>query len=132
MSLSDPIADMLTRIRNALVARHETVNIRASKVCAGIASVLKEEGYLNDYALVDDGSQGLLRVFLKYGPMGEDVITDIQRFSRPGRRAYSSVADLPKPLNGMGICVVTTSKGILSDRQCREQNVGGEVLCTVC
>ena len=131
MSLSDPIADMLTRIRNALRARHETVNVRASNVCAGLAEVLKAEGYVNDYDRIDDGKQGLLRVHLKYGPMGENVITSIDRCSRPGLRVYSSVKDLPRPLNGMGISVVSTSRGIMSDRQCRLENVGGEVLCTV-
>ena len=132
MSLSDPIADMLTRIRNSLRARHETVNIRASNICEGIARVLKDEGYLVDYQRIDDTKQGLLRVYLKYGRMGEDVVTDIQRVSRPGRKVYRSAKDLPRPLNGMGIAVVSTSSGVMSDRQCRQENVGGEVLCTVC
>ena len=131
MSLSDPIADMLTRIRNALTARHETVNIRASNICEGIARVLKQEGYINDYQRIEDSKQGLLRIYLKYGPMGEDVITQIKRCSRPGRRLYNTVKDLPRPLNGLGICIVSTSRGILSGRRCRERNVGGEVLCTV-
>lgn len=131
MSLSDPIADMLTRIRNSLRTRHETVNIRASNICEGIARVLKAEGYVNDYQRIEDTKQGLLRVYLKYGPMGEDVVTDITRCSRPGRRVYSSAADLPRPLNGMGICIVSTSKGVMSGRQCRQENVGGELLCTV-
>ena len=132
MSLSDPVADMLTRIRNALHARRETVNIRASKLCEGVARVLRDEGYIEDYTRIEDGKQDLLRVYLKYGPLGEDVVTEIHRFSRPGRRAYSGVKELPRPLNGLGICVVSTSRGILSDRQCRQQKVGGEVLCTVC
>ena len=132
MSLSDPIADMLTRIRNALRARLETVNVRASNVCEGIAQVLKNEGYIEDYRRIEDSKQGLIRVYLKYGPMGEDVVTEIKRWSRPSRRVYNGVEELPSPLNGMGISVVSTSKGILSDRQCREQNVGGEVLCIVC
>lgn len=131
MSLSDPIADMLTRIRNALRARHETVNIRASNVCEGIAKVLKEAGYINDYKRIEDGKQGLLRVYLKYGPMGEDVVTEIKRISKPGRRVHNSVKELPRPLNGLGIAVVSTSKGVLSDSACRRENVGGEVLCTV-
>ena len=131
MSLSDPIADMLTRIRNALHARHETVNIRASNICEGIAKVLTDEGYLNDYKRIDDGKQGLLRVYLKYGPMGENVVTEVKRISRPGRRVYNSAKELPRPLNGLGICVVSTSRGVLSDRVCRQENVGGEVLCTV-
>lgn len=132
MSLSDPIADMLTRIRNALRARHETVNIRASNICQGLAQVMKDEGYISDFKRVEDDKQGLLRVYLKYGPMGEDVVTDIHRVSKPGLRVYNSVKDLPRPLNGLGICVVSTSKGVMSDRRCREENVGGEVLCTIC
>jgi small subunit ribosomal protein S8 len=132
MSLSDPIADMLTRVRNAIRARHHTVNVRASNICEGIARVLKDEGYIEDYQRIDDAKQGLLRVYLKYGPLGEEIVRDIQRFSKPGRRAYLGASELPRPLNGLGICVVSTSKGILSGRRCREENVGGEVLCTVC
>lgn len=133
MSLSDPIADMLTRIRNGLRARHTVVNVRASGVCEGIAKVLKEEGYIQDYKRVEDQThQGFLRVYLKYGPVGEEVITEIRRVSTPGRRVYEGVEDIPRPLGGMGVAIVSTSKGILSDRQCRELSVGGEVLCTVC
>ena len=132
MSLSDPIADMLTRIRNALRSRHEIVNVRASNVCDGICRVLKEEGYINEYKRIEDGKQGLLRVYLKYGSRGEDVVTEIKRVSKPGLRSYGGVADIPRPLNGLGISIVSTSKGVLSDRQCREQKVGGEILCTVC
>jgi small subunit ribosomal protein S8 len=131
MSLTDPIADMLTRIRNAARVRQEAVNIRASRICEGICRVLKEEGYIIDYKRVDDTKQGVLRVYLKYGPTGEDVISEIKRVSTPGRRVYMSVDDIPRPLGGMGISVVTTSKGVLSDRQCRELKVGGEVLCVV-
>ena len=132
MSLSDPIADMLTRIRNALSARHQAVNVKASKICQGICEVLKKEGYVEDYKRIDDDKQGVLRVYLKYGPMGQDVITEITRVSKPGRRVYSSVSELPRPLGGLGIAIVSTSKGVLSDCQCREQKVSGEVLCTVC
>jgi len=132
MSLTDPIADMLTRIRNGLRARHEAVNVRASNICQGVCRVLKEEGYIRDYKRIDDGKQGLLRVYLKYGPEGEDVIQEIRRASRPGRRVYRGAKDLPRPLNGMGIAIVSTSRGVLSDRRCRMENVGGEVLCTVC
>ena len=132
MSLSDPIADMLTRIRNALRSRHETVNIRASKVCEGIARVLKTEGYINDYAKIEDTTkQGLLRVYLKYGPRGEDIVNEIKRWSKPSRRMYRGVGALPRPMNGLGISIVTTSKGVLSDRECRQKNISGEVLCTV-
>jgi small subunit ribosomal protein S8 len=131
MSLSDPIADMLTRIRNAYRARRETVNIRASKICEGISQVLKAEGYISDYDRIDDGNQGILRVQLKYGPRGELVLVEIKRISTPGRRVYSGMDDLPRPLNGMGISIISTSMGVMSDRQCRQENVGGEVLCTV-
>jgi len=132
MSMSDPIADMLTRIRNALAAGHETVNVRASKICEGICKVLKDEGYITDYKRIDDARQGQLRIYLKYGPQGEDVITEIQRVSRPSRRVYKPATEVPRPRDGLGIAIVSTSQGILSDRQCREKNVGGEVLCTVC
>jgi len=131
MSLSDPIADMLTRVRNAVRARHEVVNIRASKTCEGICRVLKEEGYIDDYKRIEDDKQGLLRVYLKYGRQGEDVIVDLRRVSKPGRRVYRGVSDLPRPLAGMGVAIVSTSRGVFSDRRCRQENVGGEVLCTV-
>jgi small subunit ribosomal protein S8 len=131
MSLSDPIADMLTRLRNALRSRHKTVNVRASKVCSGACQVLKDEGYIEDFTRIEDGKQGLLRVYLKYGPMGQDVVTELRRVSRPGRRVYRGVDDLPKPINGLGIAVVSTSQGVLSDRQCRQKNIGGEVLCEI-
>lgn len=131
MSLSDPIADMLTRIRNGLHARHEAVNVRASKICEGICRVLKEEGYVLDYKRIEDDKQGLLRVYLKYGPLGEDVLTEVKRVSKPGRRVYSGADDLPRPMEGLGIAVVSTSKGVLSDRQCRQDKVGGEILCIV-
>lgn len=131
MSLSDPIADMLTRIRNAGRAGKKQVNIRASKVCEGICSVLKGEGYIEDYKRIEDTKQGILRVYLKYGPRGEKVLGDIQRVSRPGRRVYRPATELPRPLNGLGVSIVSTSHGVLSDRQARQANVGGEVLCTV-
>jgi len=131
MSLSDPIADMLTRIRNAVRVGMPEVNIRASKVCEGIAKVLKEEGYVKDYDRIDDGKQGLLRVMLKYDPQGNPVITEITRTSKPGRRIYMGVKDLPHVLGGYGIAVMSTSKGVMSDKICRQSNIGGEILCTV-
>ena len=131
MSLQDPIADMLTGIRNALRARHETVTVPASGVCEGILSVLKLEGYILDYKRIEDQKQGLLRVYLKYGPTGEDVVNELTRVSKPGRRVYRGVTELPRPMNGMGISVISTSKGVLSDRLCREINIGGEIICTV-
>ncbi len=132
MSLSDPIADMLTRIRNAVRIRKEVVNVRASGVCEGIAKVLKEEGYIEGCRRVEDGKQGLLRIYLRYGPNGEDIITELKRVSRPGRRVYSGVEEVPRPMDGMGVAIVSTSRGVLSDRKCRQQKVGGEILCTVC
>jgi small subunit ribosomal protein S8 len=131
MSLSDPIADMLTRVRNALRSRHQTVNIRASKICEGICRVLKDEGFIEEYKRIEDGRQGILRVYLKYGPTGEDVVTELKRISKPGCRVYSGVTDLPRPISGLGIAVVSTSRGVLSDRECRQEKVGGEVLCQV-
>ncbi len=131
MSLSDTVADMLTRIRNALRARRDLVNVRASKVCEGIAKVLKQEGYIEDYAWIEDGKQGLLRVYLRYGPAGEELISELKRVSRPGKRVYCGVEDMPRPLDGLGVAIISTSLGVLSDRQCRERNVGGEVLCVV-
>ena len=131
MSLSDPIADMLTRIRNAARSNKKSVDIRNSKVCAGIASTLKDEGYVNDFNVIDDGRQGILRIDLRYGPNGEKLIHTINRESRPGRRVYRKVSELPRPLAGLGICIVSTPKGVLSDRQARTEQVGGELLCTV-
>jgi len=131
MSLSDSIADMLTRIRNAARNSSNRVDCRNSKICTGIARVLKEEGYIADYAVIDDGRQGILRVELRYGPRGEQLIHSIVRQSKPGRRVYSGVEELPRPLEGMGIAIISTPKGVLSDRQARAQHVGGELLCTV-
>ncbi|NIP25849.1 MAG: 30S ribosomal protein S8 [Phycisphaerae bacterium] len=131
MSLSDPIADMLTRIRNAVRINKSEVNIKASNICEGIASVLKKEGYIEDFDRIDDGKQGILRVTLKYDQIGQPIINEIIRISKPGCRIYSSVDKLPHVLAGMGIVVVSTSKGVMSDKSCREANVGGEILCTV-
>jgi small subunit ribosomal protein S8 len=128
---SDPIADMLTRIRNAARVRKRDVVIPCSGVKVGIARVLRDEGYIRAYDVVQDGKQGLLRVDLKYGERGEDVIHQVRRVSRASRRVYAGVAELPRVLDGLGIAVVSTSRGVLSDRVCREQKIGGEVLCTV-
>ena len=128
---SDPVADMLTRVRNAVRARRKSVQIPSSKLKVGVAKVLKQEGYITGFDMIEDAKQGILRIELKYGSLGEDVIQSIQRYSRPGGRQHRKVADLPRVLNGLGIAVVSTSRGVLSDRQCRQQNVGGEVLCTV-
>jgi small subunit ribosomal protein S8 len=128
---SDPVADMLTRIRNGVGARKQYVQIPRSKLKEGVARVLKDEGYVRDYDVIEDGRQGLLRVELKYGSEGEQVIQSIQRVSKPGGRRYRGASSLPRVLNGLGIAIVSTSRGVLSDRQCRRQNIGGEVLCTV-
>jgi len=128
---SDPVADMLTRIRNALRAKKREVQIPSSTLKVGIARVLKEEGYIEDFDVIDDGKQGILRIHLKYTPEGEPVITSLRRESKPGRRIYKSADEIPRVLNGLGIAIVSTSKGVLSDRKCRELNVGGELVCTV-
>src|SRR4030042_3460516 len=129
MILGDPIADMLTRIRNALRINKEKVDVRASNICQGIADVLKKEGYIKDFDRIDDGKQGILRIVLKYDPQGQSVVTEIKRISKLGRRVYSSVDELPRVLSGMGIAIVTTSKGVMSDKECRQANIGGEILC---
>ena len=131
MSLTDPIADMLTRIRNAVRIERPHVDVPASKMVADISKVLKEEGYIEDYKLIEDSKQGIVRIYLKYGPQGEPLINTIKRQSRPGRRVYNPVDELPRVLNGLGIAVVSTSRGIMSDRQCRQENIGGELLATV-
>lgn len=131
MATSDPIADMLTRIRNAVRSGKKRVNVKRSKVCLGVARVLKEEGYITEFDSIDDTNQGEIRIDLKYGERGEMVIQGLRRASTPGRRVYCGAGNLPRVLNGMGIVIVSTSSGVLSDRQCRERNVGGELLCTV-
>jgi len=131
MSLSDPIADMLTRIRNAVRIGRNEVNIKASNICEGIASVLKKEGYIEDFDRIDDCKQGILRITLKYDENGQPVISEVTRTSKPGCRIYSSVDKLPHILAGCGIVIVSTSKGVMSDRSCRQNNIGGEILCTV-
>jgi len=128
---ADPIADMLTRIRNAASVRRKQVKIPSSKLKVGIARVLQEEGYIKGFDVIPDTKQSILRIDLKYGPRGEDVIHDVQRASHTGCRVYRGVAGLPRVLDGLGISIVSTSRGVLSDRGCREHNVGGELLCTV-
>ncbi len=131
MPTSDPIADMLTRIRNAIRAGHRRVTVKRSKVCLGIAEVLKREGYIEDYDSIDDTNQGIIRIHLKYGERGERVIQNLKRESKPGRRVYCGVEEIPRVLDGLGIAIVSTSRGVLSDREARRQNVGGELLCSV-
>lgn len=131
MAISDPIADMLTRIRNAASNKAKTVKILNSKVCRGIADVLRDEGYVEGYDVIEDGKQGIIRLRLKYGPRGEVILRRLDRESKPGRRVYRKVEELPRPRQGLGICVVSTSIGVMSDRKCRTERVGGELLCTV-
>src|SRR5688500_6835386 len=131
MNNQDPIADMLTRIRNANQVGRRMVMIPNSKICTGIAKVLKDEGYIDDYDLIEDERQGTLRMKRKYTMDGSKMIHTIDRRSKPGCRVYRKVGDLAKVLNGLGICVISTSKGVMSDRAAREQKVGGERLCTV-
>ncbi len=128
---SDPISDMLTRIRNGVRVRRQSVEMPSSSLKVGIAKVLQEEGYILGYDVIEDTKQGILRVELRYGPRGEKIINKIDRVSRPGRRVYSKVDDLPQVLDGLGTMIVSTSRGVLGDRACREKKVGGEVLCKV-
>ena len=131
MSMSDPIAEMLTRIRNANTAFHNSVDIPASKIKKAIAKVLKEEGYVKHYKFIDDRKQGLIRIYLKYSPEKKRVITGLKRISKPGCRVYVKNKEVPKVLNGLGIAILSTPKGIKTDRRARKDNVGGEVLCYV-
>ena len=127
----ETIADMLTRIRNALQRHNATVDVLASNTCRGVLSVMRAEGYVQGYDEIDDGRQGFIRVQLKYVPDGEQVITHIRRESKPSRRVYRKTSDVTPVLGGLGVGVYTTPNGVVSDRQARRQNVGGELLCTV-
>lgn len=131
MQISDVIADMLTRIRNANNAKHESVDIPASKVKKGIADILLNEGYIKSYQVIDDGRQGVIRITLKYLPGKVKVIQGLRRVSKPGLRIYSNCEDMPRVMNGMGVAIISTSKGIMTDKQARKENVGGEVLAFV-
>ena len=131
MHITDPIADMLTRIRNANNAKHDTVDIPASNMKKSIAQILLDEGYIKNFQLIDDGTQGVIRVTLKYGAGKEKVISGLRRVSKPGLRVYAGADELPRVLRGLGIAIISTSKGILTDKQARELHVGGEVLAFV-
>ncbi|WP_156291754.1 30S ribosomal protein S8 [Oceanobacillus salinisoli] len=131
MTMTDPIADMLTRIRNANMVKHEKLELPASKMKQEIADILKREGFVKDYEVIEDNKQGVLRIFLKYGPNEEKVITGIKRISKPGLRVYAKANEVPRVLNGLGIAIVSTSRGVLSDKEARSQAVGGEVLAYV-
>jgi len=131
MSMTDPIADLLTRIRNARQARHRVLDVPASRVKVAIVRILKDEGYIESFKISEEGPQGAIRIELRYGPTGDSAITGLERVSRPGRRVYCGKEDIPKVLGGLGITILSTSKGIMTGSACRSEGVGGEVLCNV-
>ena len=131
MHITDPVADMLTRIRNANNAKHETVDVPASNMKKSIAQILLDEGYIKSVQVIDDGTQGVIRITLKYGPGKEKVISGLRRVSKPGLRVYAGAEELPKVLRGLGIAIVSTSKGVMTDKKARQAHVGGEVLAFV-
>ena len=131
MQITDTIADMLTRIRNANSAKHESVDIPASNVKKAIAQILLDEGYISSFQVIEDGKQGTIHVVLKYGPNKSQVIQGLKRISKPGLRIYSNVEDMPKVMKGLGIAILSTSKGIMTDKQARANNVGGEVIAYI-
>jgi small subunit ribosomal protein S8 len=129
--MSDPIADMLTRIRNANIVRHETVEIPSSKVKKEIAEILKKEGFIRDAEYVEDSKQGIIRLFLKYGPNNERVITGLKRISKPGLRVYTKSQEVPRVLGGLGVAIISTSSGVMTDKEARQAKAGGEVICYI-
>ena len=131
MQITDPIADMLTRIRNANSSKHESVNVPASKLKIEIARILNEEGYINGYEVIDDGLQGVIKITLKYAANKQKVITGLKRVSKPGLRVYAGKDELPRVLRGLGIAIISTSQGIMTDKEARKQNLGGEVLAYI-
>ena len=131
MVMTDPIADFLTRIRNANTVYHDKVEAPASRVKKAIANILKEEGFVKDCEFIDDGKQGIIRVYLRYGANKERVITGLKRISKPGLRVYARKDDVPKVLSGLGIAIISTSRGIMTDKKARKEGLGGEVICYV-
>ena len=131
MVVNDPIADMLTRIRNAQVAKHDSITMPASNMKKSIAKLLHEEGYIKSYEFIDDGLQGSIKITLKYLDKKQPVIVGLKRISKPGLRVYAACEDLPKVLDGLGIAIISTSKGVMTDKAARKENLGGEVLCYV-
>jgi small subunit ribosomal protein S8 len=131
MPVTDPLSDMLTRIRNANIAKHGRVDIPASKMKISVAKILKDEGYIKNFKLIKDRTHGVLRIYLKYDEFNQGVITGLKRMSKPGRRVYVKGNDIPLILNGMGVAVLSTSKGVLADREARKANIGGELLCSI-
>lgn len=131
MQITDPIADLLTRIRNASLSKHETVDVPASNMKKAIVEILNDEGYIKDFQVIENGKQGVIRITLKYGPNKERVISGLKRVSKPGLRFYANVDELPRVLKGLGIAIVSTSKGIMTDKEARKQHIGGEVLAYI-
>jgi small subunit ribosomal protein S8 len=131
MQITDPIADMITRIRNANSAKHDTVDVPASNMKKAVAQILLDEGYIKSFQSIEDNKQGIIRINLKYGPNKSHVVTGLRRVSKPGLRIYTNCEDMPKVMKGLGIAIVSTSKGIMTDRQARKENVGGEILAFV-
>lgn len=131
MQITDTIADLLTRIRNASSAKHETVEVPASNMKKAIAQILVDEGYIKKFTVIEDGKQGIIKITLKYGEGKKPIISGLKRVSKPGLRIYSNVEDMPKVLKGLGIAIISTSKGVMTDRQARKENVGGEVLAFI-
>ncbi len=131
MVMTDPIADFLTRIRNANMVRHESLEVPASNMKLAIAEILKNEGFIKDYSVEEDDKQNVIKVFLKYGKNNERVITGLKRISKPGLRVYAKTGEVPKVLNGLGIAIISTSEGVVTDKEARAKNVGGEVLAYV-
>jgi small subunit ribosomal protein S8 len=129
--MTDPIADMLTRIRNAYGAKHQKVDVPISKIKLEIARILKEEGYINNYKVIGDGARRNIRVYLRYGPRGEQVVSKLERVSKPGCRVYVNSTHIPKVLAGMGVNIISTSRGLMTDKRARREKVGGEILCRV-
>ena len=131
MSISDPIADALTRIRNANSAKNEKVDLPASKLVREILRIIKREGFIRDYKFIEDKKQGILRAYLKRAPSGDSVITDIQRISKPGLRVYAPVGKIPRVLSGLGVAILSTSKGVLTGKEARKGRIGGELICKI-
>jgi len=131
MSMTDPIADMLTRIRNANTVGHPTVDVPASKIKKSIAGILLEEGYIDNFEVIDDGKQGNIKITMKYGAHKERVISGIKRISKPGLKVYAKADEVPKVLGGLGVAIISTSKGVISDKEARKLGIGGEVICYV-
>ncbi|MDD2509606.1 MAG: 30S ribosomal protein S8 [Syntrophomonas sp.] len=131
MVMTDPVADLLTRIRNGNMVMHETVEVPGSRIKLSIAQIMQEEGYIKDYEFVEDGKQGIIRIYLKYGPDKKKVITGIKRISKPGLRVYVKKDEIPRVLGGLGTAVISTSKGLMTDKKARKEGLGGEVVCYI-